>query len=185
MLVLTPPFAPPAIQALRAFRLLRLLRVARGFQLFSTLLTFRGVKYLLALSVFLVFGGGTVFASVESRVGHHVSTWDGIWWAIGTMSTEGSNIQVTTNAGRAIAIVLMLAGIGTFSLFTAAIAQRFLTANPTHVAAELSDGERTILARLDELSTRLARIEAQTQSRDPFPSLVAQDSGSEPGTRSG
>lgn len=62
MLVLTPPFAPAAIQGLRAFRLLRLLRVARGFQLLSKLLTLDGVKYVGALVVFLVVGGGTVFA---------------------------------------------------------------------------------------------------------------------------
>ena len=55
------------------------------------------MKYLLTLAAFLILGGGTVFAGVESRVGHHVSTWDGIWWAIGTMSTEGSNLAITTN----------------------------------------------------------------------------------------
>jgi hypothetical protein len=142
---------------------------------FSELLTFEGVKYLLTLAAFLILGGGTVFAGVESRVGHHVSTWDGIWWAIGTMSTEGSNIAITTNAGRAIAIVLMLTGIGTFSLVTAAIAQRFLATNPTRVASELSDGEQTILARLDELSGRLARIEVHAQSREPHPSISARD----------
>ena len=179
MLILTPPFSPPAIQGLRAFRLLRLLRVARGFQLVSTLLTFEGVKYLLALSVFLVLGGGTVFAGVESRVGHHVSTWDGIWWAIGTMSTEGSSIEITTDAGRAISIVLMLAGIGTFSLVTAAIAQRFLAANPTRIASELSEGEKAILARLDEVTDRLQHLEAHARARGPFTSLAAREDGDE------
>lgn len=43
------------------------------------------------------------------------------------MSTEGSNISVTTTTGRVIAIVLMLTGIGTFSVLTGALAQKFLT----------------------------------------------------------
>jgi len=125
MLILTPPFAPAGLQALRAFRLLRLVRVGRGFQLLAELLTLDGLKYVTALAFFLVVGGGTVFAGAESRVGHHLSTWDGIWWAVGTVSTEGSSVQVTTDAGRAIAIVLMLTGIGVFSIVTAAVAQHF------------------------------------------------------------
>jgi voltage-gated potassium channel len=165
MLLLTPPFAPAALQALRVFRLLRLLRVARGFQLLAKLLTLDGLKYVMALAVFLVVGGGTVFASVESHVGHHISTWDGIWWAMGTVTTEGSNIEVTTNAGRAIAIVLMLTGIGVFSIMTGAIAQHFLASSRVDDTEELSHGEKAIMTRLDELSARLAGIET-TRSTD-------------------
>lgn len=159
MLILTPPFAPAAVQALRVFRLLRLLRVARGFQLLSKLLTLDGVKYAVALAVFLVVGGGTVFADVQSHVGHHVSTWDGIWWAIGTVSTEGTHIEATTDAARAIAIVLMLTGIGVFSILTGAVSQHFIASRPIPRAAELSHGEKAIMARLDELTVRLAGIE--------------------------
>jgi voltage-gated potassium channel len=164
MLILTPPFAPAALQALRVFRLLRLLRVARGFQLLSKLLTLDGLKYVMALAIFLVVGGGTVFASVESHVGHQVSTWDGIWWAMGTVTTEGSNIEVTTNAGRAIAIVLMLTGIGVFSIMTGAVAQHFLASPPVSRAEELSHGEKAIMTRLDELTERLAGIETERSS---------------------
>lgn len=78
LIVLTPPFAPAGLQALRLFRLLRLLRVGRGFQVLTSLLTMEGLKYVLALALFLIVGGGTVFAEVESGVGHSVSTWDGI-----------------------------------------------------------------------------------------------------------
>jgi voltage-gated potassium channel len=159
MLVFTPPFAPAALQALRIFRLLRLFRVARGFQLMSNLLTLDGLRYVMALAAFLLVGGGTVFASVESSVGHHVSTWDGIWWALGTATTEGSNIEVTTNAGRAIAIVLMLTGIGVFSMMTGAIAQHFLSSTRLDDTEALSRGERAILARLDELAGRLQGLE--------------------------
>ena len=133
------------MQALRVFRLLRLLRVARGFELLSKLLTLDGLKYAMALAVFLVVGGGAVFASVESHVGHPVSTWDGIWWAVGTVSTEGTSIEATTAAGRAIAIVLMLTGIGVFALLTGAISQHFITSRPTPRVAELSDGEKAIM----------------------------------------
>ncbi len=175
MLILTPPFAPAAVQALRVFRLLRLLRVARGFELLSKLLTLDGLKYAMALAAFLVVGGGAVFASVESHVGHPVSTWEGIWWAIGTVSTEGTRIEPTTAAGHAIAIMLMLTGIGVFALLTGAVSQHFIASRAIPRAVELSDGEQAIMARLDELAVRLAGIEmaahpsmsaATTKTRD-------------------
>ena len=159
MLVLTPPFAPAAIQGLRAFRLLRLLRVARGFQLLSNLLTLEGLKYVAALVVFLVLGGGTIFADVESHAGIHISTWTGIWWAIGTVSTEGTNIEATTDAGRAIAIVLMLTGMGAFGILTAAISQRFIASRAIPRMESLGQGENAIMARLDEIVKRLDGLE--------------------------
>jgi voltage-gated potassium channel len=164
MLVLTPPFAPGPIQALRAFRLLRLLRVARGFQFISKeLLTLEGVRYVTALAVFLVLGGGVALAQVESTATRTVSNWDGIWWAIGFVTTNGESSIVHTDAGRAIAIVLMLTGIGVFSVLTAAVAQRFVASRAVPQAeaeeARISGGERAIIARLDELSTRLRELE--------------------------
>jgi voltage-gated potassium channel len=164
MLILTPPFAPGAIQALRAFRLLRLLRVARGFQFVSKeLLSLDGVRYVAAVAVFLVLGGGVALAQVETTAARHVSSWDGIWWAIGFVTTNGESANVHTDSGRAIAIVLMLTGIGVFSVITAAIAQRFVASREVPEAqaeaARISAGEQAIMARLDEISTRVRSIE--------------------------
>ncbi len=175
MLVLTPPFAPAALQGLRAFRMLRLLRVARGFQFLSKgLLSLEGVRYVAALAVFLVLGGGVALAQVETTAAKSVSDWDGIWWAIGFVTTNGESSNVHTDAGRTIAIVLMLTGIGVFSVLTAAVAQRFVASREEPQAAQaaaeaerISDGERAIMSRLDELSARLRELEplAGAQSR--------------------
>jgi voltage-gated potassium channel len=164
MLILTPPFAPGAIQALRAFRLLRLLRVARGFQFISKeLLSLEGVRYVAALAVFLVLGGGVALAQVETTASRHVSSWDGIWWAIGFVTTNGEGASVHTDAGKTIAIALMLTGIGVFAVLTAAIAQRFVASREVPEAeaeeARISAGERAIMARLDELAVRLRELE--------------------------
>ena len=60
-----------------------------------------------------------------------------------------------------ISIVLMLVGIGVFAVLTAAIAQRFVASREVPQAeaeaARISDGERAIMSRLDELSARLRR----------------------------
>jgi voltage-gated potassium channel len=164
MLILTPPFAPGPVQALRAFRLLRLLRVARGFQFVSKeLLSLEGVRYVAAVAVFLVLGGGVALAQVETTAARHVSSWDGIWWAIGFVTTNGESANVHTDSGRAIAIVLMLTGIGVFSVITAAIAQRFVASREVPEAkaeaALISAGEQAIMERLDEISIRVSAIE--------------------------
>jgi voltage-gated potassium channel len=172
MLVLTPPFAPAALQGLRAFRMLRLLRVARGFQFLSKgLLSLEGVRYVAALAVFLVLGGGVALAQVETTASRAVSDWDGIWWAIGFVTTNGEGSHVHSDAGKTIAIVLMLTGIGVFSVLTAAVAQRFVASREEPQAEaeaqRISHGERAIMSRLDELSARLRELEplADVQSR--------------------
>jgi voltage-gated potassium channel len=172
MLVLTPPFAPAALQAMRAFRVLRLLRVVRGFQFLSKgLLSLEGVRYVAALAVFLVLGGGVALAQVETTASKPVSDWDGIWWAIGFVTTNGESSNVHTDAGRTIAIVLMLTGIGVFAVLTAAVAQRFVASREEPQAAaeaeRISEGERAIMSRLDELSARLRELQpvAGAQSR--------------------
>ncbi len=93
----------------------------------------------------------------------HVSDWDGIWWAVGFVTTNGQSSTVHTDAGRAIAIVLMLTGIGVFSVLTAAVAQRFVASRAVpEVEAEearIGAGDGAIMARLEELSTRLRELE--------------------------
>jgi voltage-gated potassium channel len=170
MLILTPPFAPGPIQALRAFRLLRLLRVARGFQFVSKeLLTLEGVRYVAAMAVFLVLGGGVALAQVETTATRSVSNWDGIWWAIGFVTTNGEGAAVHTDAGRAISIVLMLTGIGVFSVLTAAVAQRFVASRAVPEAeaeeARISAGERAIMQRLEEVSTRVHELAPNASRR--------------------
>lgn len=182
MLILTPPFAPAAVQGLRAFRLLRLLRVARGFQAMSKLLTLEGLKYVVALAIFLVVGGGSVFADVETRAGHLISPWEGIWWAIGTVSTEGSRLEAHTDAGRAISIVLMLTGIGVFGALTAAVTRHLIVSGPSPRADELSEGERAIMMRLDQMATRIEGLAAAASGEAGLSQRrVTRDSPSEAG----
>lgn len=68
-------------------------------------------------------------------------------------------MEATTDATRAISIVLMLAGIGLFSILTGAVAQHFLASRSMGLATELSDGEKAIMARLDDLAAGLEGFE--------------------------
>jgi voltage-gated potassium channel len=156
IVILTPPFLPAALQSARVFRLLRLLRLATAAALTRRLLSTEGVRDAAVLAVVTILGGGAAYAAVEkSHNGHSLSAWDGVWWAMSTVTTVGYGDQYpVTTAGRIIAIVVMLVGIGFIAILTAAAAERFMRARREE-AREL----QAVHERLDEIVTRLDRLD--------------------------
>ena len=152
IVILTPPFLPASLQAARVFRLLRLLRLLRAGVLARRLLTTEGVRDAAVFALLTVLGGGAAYAAVET--GQNLNTWDGVWWAIVTVTTVGyGDTSPLTDAGRVIAIVVMLVGIGFIAVITAAAAERFMRGREAEAQrAELTE-------RLDEIVRRLDAIE--------------------------
>jgi len=97
-------------------RLVRTLRKERFF-LFAAI-TF--IVIIISSIGAFIFEHGTRDASIHSL-------WDGIWWAVVTLSTVGygDKFPVST-AGRLVALMLMISGIGLLSLVTATIASVFV-----------------------------------------------------------
>lgn len=152
VVALTPPFAPAAWQAGRVFRLTRLLRLFRVFSI-RRLLSLEGMKYAALVAGGTVVVGGAVFAGVEKQ--QHLTTWDGVWWAVTTVTTVGyGDIYPKTDGGRIIAMAIMLVGIGFVALLTAFIADRFV-----HQQKEAAAKEDQILAELSEIRSRLEGLE--------------------------
>lgn len=152
--MLTPPFLPASLQAARAFRLLRLLRLLRLGVLTRRLLSTEGIRDAAVLAAMTVLGGGAAYSAVEK--GRHLSAWDGAWWAVVTVTTVGyGDTYPHTDAGRVVAIVVMLVGIGFIAILTAAAAERFLRAQREE-RRELEGIER----RLDEVLRRLEAMES-------------------------
>lgn len=152
VVVLTPPFAPAAWQAGRIFRLGRLLRLIRVFSI-RRLLSLEGMKYAALVAAGTVVVGGAVFSAVEKE--QHLTTWDGVWWAVTTVTTVGyGEIFPKTDGGRIIAMAIMLVGIGFVALLTAFIADRFV-----HQQKEVSAKEDQILSELREIRDRLESLE--------------------------
>ena len=107
--ILTPPFLPASLQAARVFRLLRLLRILRLGILARRFLSTEGIRDAAVLTAMTVLGGGAAYAAVEKA--QHLSVWDGVWWAIVTVTTVGyGDTYPHTHAGRIIAIVVMFVG---------------------------------------------------------------------------
>lgn len=89
--------------------------------------------------------------------------WDGIWWAWVTVSTVGyGDLVPETAAGRAFGSILILVGVGFFSLITANFAAYFVSQEEEEVREKeevLEQEEQTLLMRVSEIEQRLARVE--------------------------
>jgi voltage-gated potassium channel len=155
IIVLTPPFLPASMQAARVFRLFRLLRLMRLGILARRFLSTEGIRDAAVLAAMTVLGGGAAFAAVEKS--QHLSAWDGVWWAITTVTTVGyGDIKPDTDEGRIIAMVVMTVGIGFVALLTAAAAERFMRSQRAE-RRELEGVEQ----RLDEILQRLDAMDAK------------------------
>jgi len=149
IVLFTPPFLPASLQAARVFRLLRLLRLLKAGVLARRVFSTEGVRDAAVLTLIAVLAGGAAFAAVEKR---DLSAWDGVWWAITTVTTVGYGTPaVETDGGRIIGICLMVTGIGFVAVLTAAAAERFVRTRREEVQA--------VEARLDEILRRLDELE--------------------------
>jgi voltage-gated potassium channel len=166
IVLFTPPFLPASLQALRVFRLLRLARLFRLAPLARRLFSIEGLRYVALLALLTVLGGGAAFAAIEKDS----STWDGVWWAISTMTTVGyGDVSPHTDLGRVLAIAIMLIGIGFIAVLTGAVAERFLSTEFEEVAEATHEVEATeadVLAELREVRNRLDRLEARLAGRN-------------------
>ncbi len=81
---------------------------------------------------------------------------DGVWWAVTTVTTVGyGDIRPETDAGRVIAMAVMLVGIGFVAIVTGAAAERFMRAR--------REEERHMTAQLDEIVAQLDAMERRSQ----------------------
>src|SRR5215208_637482 len=160
IVVIKPPFLPPSLQAARVFRLLRLLPLLRAGFLARRLLTTEGVRDVGVLALLTVLGGGAAYAAVETD--QDLTTWDGVWWAMVTVTTVGyGDTFPETDAGRAIAVVVMLVGIGFVAVLTAAAAERFMRGR------EAEEQRAELHQRLEEISARRRRWSAALAQTRP------------------
>jgi len=155
IILLTPPLPLRALAGLEGLRIIRVLRVLRVFVVlgrgtkgFKKFYAKNSINYVLYLTVILVFICGFIFSLFEKGK----SFFDGIWWAIETVSTVGyGDIAPLTPAGRALGIVLIFLGIGFMSMLTAAISAYF-------VEKDSNREMKQILEKLDSLSKEIEQL---------------------------
>lgn len=142
----------PPVRAFRVLRVLRLIRVFSG--VYRAGLDFdRLAQHRAFLSVvisWLALGAvcSVAFFAAENAGGQTRSAFDALWWAVGSLSTVGSDIFPATAEGKVAAMVLEIFGVFLFSAITATITSFLLASNSQEKS---SAGLAVELARVSEL----------------------------------
>ena len=80
---------------------------------------------------------------------------DAIWWSVTTITTVGYGDKYPVTAeGRIVAMILMIAGIGLFGIFSGLAASFFLGSRQHTIVHE----ENKILARLEKLEEKIDQL---------------------------
>jgi voltage-gated potassium channel len=159
IVVLTPPILPFGLQSLRALRLLRLIRLLKLAQISRRVFSQQGLRYAALLAMLVLIGGGAAFIAVESS--QHLSLWDGVYWAFGTMTTTGTDIQPGTTGGRIIEMAVTGAGICFIAFLTGAIAERFLA---PEIQEEIEEARDEVVRGEGSISAEDGKVLAQMRS---------------------
>jgi voltage-gated potassium channel len=105
----------------------------------------------------MTVGAGIVMTVLDHE--NYPSVGSGLWWAAQTVTTVGygDNVPMTL-AGRLVAALVMLLGIGFLTVITAAITSTFVSRSRREQAP--SDVETALEEQFRQLDARLERIEA-------------------------
>jgi len=167
----------PALRVFRIFRVVRVLRATRavrGIRLFRVLTSLnrgmnalgaafrrRGIGYVVALSVIVVFAGAAGMLAFENEVEGGIKTYgDALWWTSMMLTTIGSEYFPKTAEGRILCFVLALYAFAVFGYVTATLATFFVGRDAENKDAEIAGTEdlkilRTEISALREEVKRL------------------------------
>jgi voltage-gated potassium channel len=126
----------------------------------------RGAVVVIAtVSTVMTVGAGIVMTVLDRD--NYPSVGSGLWWAAQTVTTVGygDNVPMTL-AGRIVAVLVMLVGIGFLTVITAAITSTFVSRSRREQSP--SDPDAALAEHFHQLDSRLERIEAAL-GRSPSP----------------
>lgn len=168
LVVVVPIFRP-----LRALRLIRLLETGRaGLLLLETLrraksvLTHKKIHFVFLAVVVIAFAGAALELLFERHApGSNIHDYpNALWWAVVTITTVGYGDHFpVTEAGRGVAIVLMITGIGLVGVLTATLASYFLEQGVDRAKdqqVKIQEELRLIRAERKQIIEQLNRLEA-------------------------
>lgn len=163
---------PDLIAILPFFLFLRVLRFARiakivkitkvtkcfrGFSFLIRILKYctrimrtHGIRFVILVTILVVASGGIAIHYIEG-----LSIMDSLWWAFVTAATVGyGDLSPSTNAGRIVAVLLMITGIGLIGSLTSTITSALLK---THA-------KKTVSAEVKELlKSKIDNVESLGQ----------------------
>ena len=173
LVVVVVPFLRPlrALRIVRVFELGRVVAIgAEALRRARNILTHRGLHFvLLTVVVIMLVCSGLVLLFERNAHGSTIHNFpDALWWAMVTVTTVGyGDTYPVTAAGRGVAVVLMLTGIGLIGVLTATVA---------------SFSSSRIRARS---ATSWRRVSSASKASWPGPSRIRPSPSSRTGTSTG
>jgi voltage-gated potassium channel len=135
---------------------------SEGFERFLAILRHRSLfRVLLAAAGLLFLGAWLVMLFETNAAGSNIHSYkDAIWWAVVTVTTVGYGDRFpVTDGGRAVAVVLMMVGIGLIGVLTATVASFFMQEHTDANKEQLQATHEDLGGQLSDIDARLARLE--------------------------
>ena len=128
----------PALRVFRIVRVFRFVRGIRGLKLVKVVgslnrsmkslafaLRRRGLKYVILLTLVVIFGGGAGMFAFEK--GHGLTSYgEALWWTAMLITSIGSEYWPQTGEGKALCFLLSVYGFCVFGYITATLASFFV-----------------------------------------------------------
>jgi voltage-gated potassium channel len=116
----------------------------------------RAAGIIVSITVSVTIVGGVLMHFTDPKAFPNLG--DGFWWAVQTITTVGyGDIVPKSTAGRFVASVVMLVGIGFLTVITASITSTFIETTRRRVEGNTT---AATTAKLDQIGERLDAIEA-------------------------
>jgi voltage-gated potassium channel len=118
-------------------------------------------RVLIAAAATLFIGAWLVLLFEENAKGSNIHDYpQALWWAIVTVTTVGYGDRYpVTEGGHAVAVILMLVGIGLIGVLTATVASVFIKEHTDANKEEFRKGHADLGQQLSVISDRLADVE--------------------------
>lgn len=167
----------PALRIFRAFRAVRVFRAARavrgvrlvkvvgslnrGMNALRRTLRRRGVVYVAALTLIVLFAGAAGMYALEQEAagGGFAGFGEALWWTAMLMTTLGSEYWPRTGEGRALCLLLSLYAFGVFGYLTATIASFFIGRDAVE-----DDRERPSSRGVEALHAEIVALRAEVRA---------------------
>jgi voltage-gated potassium channel len=120
----------------------------------------RAAQIIAAASLVLTVAGGIAGRLLDPK--DFDSIGNALWWALQTVTTVGYGDVVPERlTGQLIGAVLMLNGIALVAVITSAVTAMFIE----HARSRAPGSEEQVLAKLEQIESRLSAMEASPGSR--------------------
>ncbi|HWM15930.1 MAG TPA: potassium channel family protein [Microbacterium sp.] len=127
-------------------------------------------RVIVTTTLAIVIVGGVAITLLDR--GEYSNIWEGMWWAIQTVTTVGyGDVTPKSAAGRLVAAALMLEGVAFVAVVTAAITSNFVERARAQRGVDEATHQDLTAQRVDtqlqDITERLARLERMLSEQSP------------------